>query len=192
MKNLIVWLGMLLAFGTAQAEWQLVGEHSSISFVSIKNADIAESHSFGEMAGSLAADGQFRVAITLDSVDTLVLVRDERMREVLFDTANHPLAVVSGQIGMDAVGTLDLGHTTAIDAGFELALHGKTTAYTTRVEVTRVSPGQLLVVTLKPVLINATTLGLGEGVEKLQEIAGLAAISKAVPVYFSLQFSGVH
>ena len=42
MKNLIVWLGMLLAFGTAQAEWQLDGEHSSISFVSIKNADIAE------------------------------------------------------------------------------------------------------------------------------------------------------
>ena len=185
------WLSLLLVFSSAHGQWQLDGQHSSISFVSIKNIDVAESHSFGEMAGSLATDGQFRVAITLDSVDTLIPVRDERMREVLFDTPNHPLAVVSGQIEMDALAGLESGHSIRLDVPFELALQGRTSTHMTKVEVTRVSATRILVVTWQPVLINAATLGLGEGVEKLQEIAGLAAISKAVPVYFSLRFSGI-
>lgn len=189
MKYSIACLGLLLAFGPAQAEWQLDGAHSAISFVSIKNSDIAESHTFGEMTGSLAVDGQFRVAIALDSVDTRVQIRDERMREVLFDTANHPLAVISGQIDANTIGDIEVGHSARLDASFELDLHGKTTTHSAKVEVTRLSPGQYLVFTRQPVLVSAAALGLGEGVEKLQEIAGLAAISKAVPVYFSLRFT---
>lgn len=182
---------LLLVFSTAHAEWRLDSQHSSISFVSIKNIDIAESHSFARMTGSLAADGQFRVAITLDSVDTLVPIRDERMREVLFDTPNYPLAVATGKIEMDALAVLNVGQSTQLDTHFDLGLHGKTTTHSAKVEVTRVSASQFLVVTRQPVLANAATLGLAEGVEKLQQIAGLAAISKAVPVYFSLRFSGV-
>lgn len=188
MKFSVALLGLLMLVGTVHAEWRLDGENSSISFVSIKNIDIAESHSFGEMAGSLSADGQFRVAITLDSVDTSIPIRDERMREFLFETPNHPLAVVSGQIEMDVLDGLGVGQSTRLDASFELALHGHTTAHTAKLEVTRVSANQFLVVTWQPILANAAALGLGAGVEKLQEIAGLSAISKAVPVYFSLRF----
>jgi hypothetical protein len=191
MKISLAWMGLLLVFGSAQADWQLDAERSSISFVSIKNIDIPESHVFGRMAGSLAADGEFRVDITLDSVDTSVPIRDERMREIVFDTVNHPLAVASGRVEMGLLAALDVGQSIALGSDFELQLSGNKTTHSARIEVTRAAADQFLVVTQRPILINAAVLGLGEAVEKLQEIAGLSAISKAVPVYFSLRFTAI-
>ena len=189
MKISVGLFALLLAFGSAHADWQLDGEQSSLSFVSIKNIDIAESHRFARITGSLATDGQFQVVIALDSVDTAISIRDERMREFLFDTPNYPLALVTGQIEMAALSGLEVGHSINLDSSFELAMHGNTTTLAVKLEVTRLTAKQFLVLTRQPVLVNATLLGLGEGLEKLQQIAGLTAISKAVPVYFSLRFS---
>jgi hypothetical protein len=41
---------------------------------------------------------------------------------------------------------------------------------------------------MKPIIVNAGSLNLVEGVEALRESAGLPSISKAVPVTFVLQF----
>jgi len=54
--------------------------------------------------------------------------------------------------------------------------------------VSRLAGDRMLVATLKPVIVNAASVSLAEGVEQLREIAGLPSISKAVPVSFVLQF----
>ena len=37
------------------AQWQLDGADSSVNFVSIKNASVAETHSFGSLQGGISA-----------------------------------------------------------------------------------------------------------------------------------------
>jgi hypothetical protein len=59
---------------------------------------------------------------------------------------------------------------------------------TTELLVTRIAQDRVLVTPMKPIIVNAGTLNLAEGVEALREIAGLPSISKAVPVTFVLQF----
>jgi len=189
MKMILTFFGLLLVTGLAQADWVLDGSQSTLGFVSTKNIDIAESHHFGQLSGFLDAKGYFRVTIALDSVDTAVPIRDERMREVRFDTAHHPQAVAAGQIDMKTLAGLEVGDSIQLEVPFKLALRGQQSEHTVTVEVTCVGSDQLLVNTRAPILINAAAVGLGAGVEKLQEIAGLSAISKAVPVYFNLHFA---
>ena len=59
---------------------------------------------------------------------------------------------------------------------------------TFEVVVARMSDGDLLVMSEKPVVVNAPLFNLADGVEALREIAGLPSISAAVPVSFVLSF----
>ena len=77
--------GLLLAATSANAAWQLDGERSALSFVSTKAINIAEVHRFGELSGGVDADGMVNVSINLDSVDTAIELRDDRMKEMLFE-----------------------------------------------------------------------------------------------------------
>ncbi|MDH5171541.1 MAG: YceI family protein, partial [Gammaproteobacteria bacterium] len=49
--------------------------------------------------------------------------------------------------------------------------------------------GRIRVFSLRPVIIKAADFGLEAGVTALQKLAGLQAISTAVPVTFHLVFS---
>jgi polyisoprenoid-binding protein YceI len=187
MKRLWILILALAATG-AQADWSLDGEHSAISFVSVKNVDVAEAHSFGVLRGEIDADGAFAISIELDSVDTQVPIRDERMRKELFETTRWPLAVVSGRVAMADYSDLDIGESKRVDVPLSLALHGTTSEYVAHLRVARTGEHALEVSAIKPIIVNAASLGLGDGVERLKEIAGLQAISKAVPVYFVLRF----
>ncbi len=50
------------------------------------------------MRGSVSSDGSVNVAIELDSVNTLIEVRNERVREMLFETVNFPLAKITAKV----------------------------------------------------------------------------------------------
>ena len=70
----------------ALADWTLDNERSIVNFISIKNASIGEVHRFRSLAGSVSDDGAVRLVIDLDSVETLIPIRNQRMRELLFET----------------------------------------------------------------------------------------------------------
>ena len=91
---------LLLVSGLAHAEWQLDGAASSVHFVSIKNEAIAESHHFNKLDGSISDAGEATLNIDLASVETGIEIRDQRMREMLFEVAQFPRANISMQ--MDA------------------------------------------------------------------------------------------
>ena len=57
-----------------------------------------------------------------------------------------------------------------------------------KLSVTRLSHQSFLVQSSEPLLLNAGSLGLSDGIESLRVIAGLPSISKSVPVTFSLIF----
>lgn len=169
---------------SAAGSWELDAEQSALSFVSLKNVDVAEAHHFNQLSGSLDDDGQFELVIDLDSVDTAVPIRDERMREHVF--AGESRAVVRGAVDVTLLTDLGVGRSTSAEVRGELSFRGSTTPLVARVRISAIDGRQLQVVSTDPILVSARTLGVADGVEKLRELAALKSISMAVPVYLSL------
>ncbi len=181
-------LAFALWTAPASAEWTLDNDSSRISFVSTKAGSAAEVHGFEAVDGQVDDNGRATITIDLDSVNTAVPIRDERMRTLLFETAENPTATLAASVDMEAVSALDPGQETAMVAEGQLMLRGMVVSLTIDLTVARLSDSRVLVASRKPLVINAGQLGLLDGVEKLREVVGLPSISPAVPVSFVLAF----
>lgn len=173
----------------SNASWTLDGDNSTLSFISTKAINVAEVHGFAALAGGVDETGELEITIDLASVDTGIEIRDDRMREMLFDTASFSVARLNTSVDMGLLSELAPGESSTASVGGELSLHGHTVSLTFDVLITRTSASGLLVVSERPVVISAAQFGLAEGVESLREIAGLPSISVAVPVSFVLLFN---
>lgn len=179
----------LLATGSALADWSLDPARSFVTYVTIKSKDVAENNRFQEMHGQIDADGQAVITLMLDSVETLVPIRNERMREILFETTNYKEAQLTAKIDPKAIASLGVGEIARVTAEGNLTLHGKTQAVTLSMVASKLAENRLMVATTEPLIVDAAKFGLSDGVEKLREIAGLASISEAVPVVFVVTFT---
>jgi hypothetical protein len=186
-KQLLI-VTILLVAGPCFAAWTLDNDASQVSFVSVKAGDAGEVHRFTEISGELSADGNASVTIQLASVDTLIPLRDERMREMLFQTGIFPTASLSADIDMEAINALEPGDSMDMAANLALDLHGHQIALAADMIVARLGDHRLMVSSRKPIIVNAASVDLVTGIEALREIAGLPSISKAVPVSFVLTF----
>jgi len=169
--------------------WQLQPADSSLSFVSIKKDSVGEVMHFKKLTGSLDDSGTAVLSVPLAGVETGVPIRDERMRDLLFQVAQYPTATFQANIDMKTLTALKVGDQAHVPVKGQLTLHGKTAAVAADTLATKLADGRLSVVTTQPVIVNTGEFGLNEGVKKLMEIAGLPAISKAVPVTFALTFA---
>ena len=187
MKKLFACL--LLAGSTnALADWKLDNSQSSLNFISTKNEHISETHKFGQLAGSLSDKGQLDVTVSLSSVDTGIGIRDQRMRDILFKIADVPSASLSAQIKPELLnGATGTSSRETIKATF--TINGNARSMDVPVQVTKLSDNALLATSITPVVLNATDFKLDTGVAALQKLAGLAGISLAVPVTFSVTFT---
>lgn len=170
----------------ARADWTIDNEYSRLSFVSIKADTVAEVHHFQELEGWLGADGRFRLNIMLASVETGIPIRNERMRELFFNTAEFPTASLSADVDMSPLLSLVVGAQTTMVSEAQLTLLGNSTDLTIETVVARLDANTLLITSAQPIVVDAGALGLTQGVEQLRQIAGLPSISPAVPVSFRL------
>jgi polyisoprenoid-binding protein YceI len=173
------------------ADWQLDNDQSQLNFISTKKGDVAEVHQFDRLTGSLSDSGAFTVDIDLESVNTNIDIRDQRMREFLFNVVEFPAASLSAQVEPKLVADLSIGmsHTATVDA--ELSLHGQTQKLSIDVMLTKLSDTKLMLVSAKPLVLNVSDFELVQGVEKLRELAGLPSISHAVPISFYLTLNAM-
>ncbi len=187
MKNLIIGLGLWILSMPGLAQWELDSDASRIDFISVKNAAIAESHHFTGLVGYIGSSGHASVTISLDSVETLIPIRNERMREMLFKTDENANATIATQVDGAILSAVAEGGTVSTELPLTLTLNGVEKAVTAPVVV--IGEGdRLQVVTARPIIIGADDYDLGPGVEALRQVAGLANISTAVPVTVNLTF----
>ena len=186
--NQLLIVTALFMAGPGFAAWTLDNDASQVSFVSVKAGDAGEVHRFTEISGELTAEGSASVTIQLASVDTLIPLRDERMREMLFQTNLFPTASLSTNIDMDALAALAPGDSMDMTANLTLDLHGQQISLAAEMIVARLGDHRLMVSSRKPLIVNAASVDLVKGIEALREIANLPSISKAVPVSFVLSF----
>jgi polyisoprenoid-binding protein YceI len=181
---LAITLGSLLSL-TAQADWQLDNTQSSLNFISVKNVNAAEVFHITQLQGSLSDTGALEINLDLDSIKTQVDIRDERMREHLFDTGKFKMATLSAQLTPETLNAIKQGGVLNTSITGMLDFHGLQQPITA--DVTLLSDGKtVLASTTQPIIIKAADFGLDTGIEKLRELAGLSNIGHSVPVSFNL------
>lgn len=168
--------------------YTLDSTRSSLHFVSTKKLHIIESHGFSGLTGQISTDGNAEVRIPLDTIESGIDIRNQRMREHLFETATYSEAIISIDLDTDVFINLTAGQSTTQDYTFTLDLHGMPMPITTQVRITRLSETSLLVQNTLPIMIAAADFGLTNGIETLRTLAGLDVISFTVPVNFNLLF----
>lgn len=183
-----VFLSATLAMAPAVADWTLDNERSHLAFISIKAKDVGEIHTFQEISGTVNADGEVAVSMMLDSVETLIPIRNERMREFLFETTNYKEAVLSAKLDPAVIKDMAVGDIAQITAEGNLSLHGAVQPMTIVMQAAKLADDTVMVASTKPLIVDAAKFGMDSGVEKLREIAGLPSISNAVPVSFVMTF----
>ncbi|SFR45125.1 YceI-like domain-containing protein [Marinobacter daqiaonensis] len=171
-------------------DWSLNGEQSFLGFVTTKNINNVESHGFGGLAGGVSEDGIASLTIDLDSVQTGIDIRNQRLRQMLFNTAVNPTASVSIELGdnLSKVLGLDAGEVLSLALPARISLNGQTREIGSQLRIERLGNHRFLVSSVQPLIITADQFGLEGGVEALRDVAGLSSISIAVPVDFALFF----
>ncbi len=187
-KTISLALMLGLCSHAAQAAWQLDNEQSRLSYISIKKGDVAEINYFSQLSGTVDDSGHARLSIDLNSVRTNIDIRDERMRDIFFETRHFPKAEFSTQLDVEKLKNLAVGSMITMTLEGEFSLHGVKQKMPTELAVSKLSETTLQVSSYAPMVLDAGHFKLAQAVEKLREIAGLPSISMAVPVSFVLTF----
>jgi len=173
------------------ADWTLDATASTVSFVSVKNGSVVESHYFRSVEGTASKTGEalsIDVTIDLTSVETLIPIRNERMLGMLFETVSFPRAVISTRIPVDSVTSTPVGGSKSMTISARLDLHGTKVDLEIPLTIIKVTPDSFYVSSQKPVVIDAGQFSLVAGIEALRQVAGLKSITMAIPVSFGLLF----
>ena len=178
----IVWMILLLISSPAWSSWE-VANGSIIQFISSKNNAVGELSQFESVVGSVTDEGQVDIRVALNAVETNVGIRNERMKQLLFEVGLFPEAKITAQLAPSAVSATQ-SH--IIETTLAIDLHGQVVNRTATLQVAPNEQG-LSVVSVEPILLTASEFGLESGVAALQSIAGLAAISRVIPVTVRLQ-----
>ena len=166
--------------------WTLDAENSKISFGSVKNHFIGESHSFADISGTVSPDGSAVVEISLASVQTNVDVRNERLINHVF--TGGPSASLHAQIDMDAMETLPVGGMTKMMVEGDLTLLGDPVPLDVPMFAIRLAKDKVMVMSDDLIFVSTDEAGLDTGVDTLLELAGLDDITRAVPASLRLVF----
>ena len=180
----------LVSAAPAWAEWQ-VADNSSIQFVSIKNNTIGEVSHFDMIAGTVGDQGAVEMRVALDSVETNIGIRNDRMKKMLFEVGLYPEAVITAQLSPETMAVLGSSSGAAVPVVLQINLHGQVVSKDAVLTVSATHAGGFSATTSQPILLNAAEFDLEDGVAALQSVAGLNAISRVIPVTVSLNFTKV-
>ena len=178
----------LVSAAPAWAEWQ-VADNSSIQFVSIKNNTIGEVSHFDMIAGTVGDQGAVEVRVALDSVETNIGIRNDRMKKMLFEVGLYPEAVITAQLTPETMAVLGSSSGAAVPVVLQIDLHGQVVSKDAVLTVSATDAGGFSATTSQPILLNAAEFDLENGVAALQSVAGLNAISRVIPVTVALNFT---
>ena len=153
----------------AQANWYLDNESSRVSFVTTKNASVSEVQRFLVLHGKVDGKGQAQLQIELESVSSGIPLRDERMRQELFQIAQFPEARISAQINLRPINDLAPGAQIELLLPVTVALHGEEHTYNAELLATRLDDRRFQVVTLEPLVLNAEDFNLARPRQPAQD-----------------------
>jgi len=173
---------------SVMAGYTLNEDSSQINFVSVKKNTVGEVHTFNGLSGSIDDNGQVRITISLDRVETRVPVRNERLKALFFETSKFPLATAEIAVDIVKINTLTEGEIMNQVLSVNVDLHGVRAEIPVRVQVIGLRGHKLSVTVTEPVLLDVKDFDLLDGLTALKTIAKLPSIISSVPVTAQLLF----
>ncbi|ACA88240.1 YceI family protein [Shewanella woodyi] len=178
----------LLGSTQASAQWTLDSNSAALNFLSTKvlinKQSITEVSGFNTLSGTVSDDGEFMLMVQLESVNTQVPIRDQRLRDWVFQVEKYSRVEISGQISKLELKDLAIGKPKGITQALILKTHGKVLTLKAELQLVKSADGALHVSTLTPILLDIKQLDMNLGVEKLIEVMGLASINQQIPITF--------
>lgn len=196
MKNILLALLFIspsvfaqLDFGNQQGDaWKLSQKDSSLMFVTTKNASKTELQNFKQISGQIK-NNVATVTVDLNSVATGIEIRDQRIKDLFFETKLFSQASAIIKLPARKFSAMKVGDVKIVDLEAVLNIHGVKQKETVSTQVILLQNNKLLVSSLKPLIINLQNFKLLQGVNLLREIAHLKSINSAIPVTFNLIFT---
>ncbi|HWK52799.1 MAG TPA: YceI family protein [Hyphomicrobiales bacterium] len=188
MMKLSVAVALLSGAAMAQADWTLDGGASSFHYVTSKNAAVSEVNSITGLSGAIGADDKATLQLDLSTVNTAVEIRDERMRDIVFQVADFPSATISVTVDGEGLEQMQTGMPVSGSYTASVDLHGMTQELEAELEIVKLDANTLQVNLARPLIVNAASFGLQDGVEELRNLAALTTINPNVVVDFSLLY----
>ena len=144
-SSYFVVLLMGLISTSASANWNLVNQESNINYVSIKKTNIAELNKFNRFTGTIDDKGYVDISIDLSSVETNIEIRNQRMRELFFNTTKFAQAKITGSINLSIASKLSVGKIYSDKIKLNLSLHGVDKELEVAVQVIKIGEDKLYV-----------------------------------------------
>lgn len=172
----------------ASAQWSLAPSSAELNFLSTKvfanKRSVTETSSFKTLSGIVSDEGELRLNVNLGSVDTQVSIRDQRLRDWVFEVSKYQNAKIFAKIDKANFNGLTVGKPLRIKQSLVLKIHGKELPLEADLQLVKDLDGSIHVASISPILLDVKQLGLNEGVEKLIEVMGLASINQQIPITF--------
>ena len=183
-----IFIASSLFSSAAYADWILDTENSNISYGTVKNDMIGENNTFKTISGHLNNDGQIDIEIDLSSIDTLIEIRDGRMRDIVFKVSENATAKLSGQMDLKAYDNQEIGTSRIIETTVSLELVGQKLEHDVKLLVTRLAKNKVMVTPHGVMFIDADDYDLVDAIEILRNLAGLDSIASVISMGFYLTF----
>jgi len=169
------------------ADWTLDNASSRLAFGSVKANSLGEVHHFETLSGGVSADGAAMITIDLNSVQTNIDIRNERMIEHVFKAAGT--ATLSSQIDIAALEALPVGGTAVTEVEARLSLVGTDVDLDLELFVARLSDSSVMVTTNDMIFLDTDEAGIDGGIDVLKQLADLSGITRAAPVTLRFVFT---
>lgn len=186
---------LLLGLSAVASAEQWQAENVDVTFlttkVSVDSAAVLEANTFGEARVAIDADGKISGAIALNSVQTGIEIRDERLRDLVFASVDNAELLISGQVDIAAIDQLAVGEFTTLEQPLKLHFGSHEADATAEFMVTRLADDRLSAISTKPVMVDITGFGVDEGINTLTELSGMGTISMQVPTLINATLTHV-
>lgn len=193
---LTAWLILAAGWSVAQGNpfapgWDIDPSVSTIEFGSVKNEDgkqIVETHTFTTFAGTIEENGDAKITVKVDSVNTNNDLRNVRMRFLFFESFKYPDGVVTARLTPEMVTGLAPGMSKVISIPFDLTIKDVTNTLTAETLVAIESDNRIRVSSEKPIIFRVADFGLQNNLTKIAETAGGFDIVPMMSLHFDLAF----
>lgn len=191
---LAVWLVFVAGSAAAQSNpfapgWDIDMSRSAIEFGSVKYEDgkeIVETHTFTTFAGAIEPNGDARITVKVDSVNTNNDLRNVRMRFLFFESFKYPDVVVTAKLTPDMASGLTAGSSKVVSIPFDLTVKDVTNRLTAETQITVDSNDQIRVRSETPIIFRVADFDLQNNLTKIAETAGGFDIVPMMSLNFDL------
>jgi len=168
-KKLLLALVALSLSQFAIADWKLVPEQSSVTFLNIENGEIQESHQFKSLTGLISEDGYAKLLVDVRSVGQIPIHNQEmkKLLAVITDNSIATLTIKLNQAEINELSSLPVGGSVTEVVEIQLDLHGFSQTILAKVQVIGSNKTELVIRSVKPVVIRGQDFKPGPDGSKL-------------------------